>query len=337
MRLAVFLGGFAVACSTSSPKSASSKLGEPTRIGTHEEGRVELVGFTPDGVVTHAGSSARRWDLATHTSTPIGQDTSPLAISPAGVLASGSANEAAPGGSVQIGREVPIMIAQDLAHVAFSGDGRRLAVAERDGSVAVIDVVRNTVASTWAAYDATETRRGGTDFGDGIIVKSVVITGPEPIEAIAMSRDATRVITAGGEGMIRVWDAATGARQLELWHQFHDTSFVALAGNLAITATESDGLQLWKGSEVATTLYAGDDNRREGTTDAVSTAALSSDGAWLATGHRSGMVRLWDLRARKEIASAKRHCAAVTAAAISSDGTQLATAADDGLLLWPLR
>ena len=247
-------------------------------------------------------------------------------------------NEAAPGGSVWIGRTVRIPIAQDLARAAFSGDGRRLAVAERDGSVAVIDVGRNTVASTWKAYDATEHRLRAADFGDGVVVGSLAITGPEPIEAIAMSSDGTRVITAGGQGMIRVWDAATGARQLELLHQFHDTSFVALSGELAITATQSDGLQLWQGSEVAKSLYAGDDNGREGATDAVSTAALSNDGAWLATGHRSGMVRLWNLRARKEVGSAKRHRAAVTAAAISSDGTQLATAAADGsLLLWPLR
>lgn len=315
MRAAVILGGSLVIACTSSPKTATPKLGAPTQIGTHAEGRVHVVGFASDGVVT-ARSSPRRWGLA---------------ISPKGVLASGTANEAAPGGSVRIGSEVPITFAHDLAHAAFSGDGRWLAVADRDGTVVVIDVASNTVASTWRAYDATERRVWGpTDFGDGTVVTSVTVTGPEPIEAVAMSRDGTRVITAGGEGMIRVWNTATGARQRELLHQFHDTSFVALAGDAAIVATKSDGLQLWQGSKVAATLYAGD--------DAVSAAALSSDGAWLVTGHRSGTVRLWDLRARTEVATVKRHDAAVTAAAISSDATQLATAANDGsVLVWPLR
>ncbi|GAA0943024.1 WD40 repeat domain-containing serine/threonine protein kinase [Actinocorallia libanotica] len=67
-----------------------------------------------------------------------------------------------------------------------------------------------------------------------------------------------------------------------------------------------------------------------GHSDEVLMVAFSRDGRTLATGDRSGEVRLWDVASGRTVRFLKGHTDAVYAAAFSPDGTMVATCSEDG-------
>jgi WD40 repeat protein len=74
-----------------------------------------------------------------------------------------------------------------------------------------------------------------------------------------------------------------------------------------------------------------------GATAGVICLAFSPDGKTLASGSQDARVRLWDVAARKELASIQGHTAAVSALAFSPDGRTLASGGghpDDTVRLW---
>lgn len=98
-------------------------------------------------------------------------------------------------------------------------------------------------------------------------------------------------------------------------------------------------MQLWDTASGALvrTLYEGDGKRVQGSSDPAYAADLSSDGRLLATGHGSGIIRLWDIATGAELAAANRHEVLVTALELAPDGKHLVSADKNGLLLaWPL-
>jgi len=68
--------------------------------------------------------------------------------------------------------------------VSFSPDGKRLAVANTDGTPAVWDLATQTKVLTLTDYQLTA-------------------------NAIAYSPDGALLATGGDEGIVKVWDAAT--------------------------------------------------------------------------------------------------------------------------------
>src|SRR5262249_21023637 len=78
----------------------------------------------------------------------------------------------------------PIPVGSSVQRLAFSWDGRRLAAALTNRTLAVVDV---------------KTRQ---------VTKSEALHG-EPLSAIAFSRDDTMIATGSDDHTVRVWDANT--------------------------------------------------------------------------------------------------------------------------------
>jgi WD40 repeat protein len=98
--------------------------------------------------------------------------------------------------------------------VAFSPDGKRLAVSFRGGSVDVLDA-----ASGQKLFDLS----GHTGS----------------VRQIAYSPDGTRIATASVDGTTRLWDAATGFEQLALTGHTGQVTGLAFSADGARLATAS--------------------------------------------------------------------------------------------------
>ena len=102
--------------------------------------------------------------------------------------------------------------------MAFSHDGTRLVVSSATDAQ-IFEVGRGAVATTPA----------------------VALDGPlQDVRAVVFTSDDSRVITGGGDGLAKVWDAANG--KLIGTRNAHRTAI----NSLAISA---DGDTLWAGSE----------------------------------------------------------------------------------------
>ncbi|HVY61213.1 MAG TPA: hypothetical protein VHF22_06135, partial [Planctomycetota bacterium] len=199
-------------------------------------------------------------------------------------IASGARGEALP----------PLAAGTTPSALAVTRDGERLAIAARDGTVAVF--------SPTATADCVVLNHGGR------------------VRAVAFGGDGRLVVTAGGED-VKLWSAADGA----LVRRFDapaDEVAVTPDGRWVATARagEKEPL-LWNvRTGVVTRDFAG---HRAG----VVAMAMSPDGAWLATASRDETLRLWEVATGRE----KRRLGAKVLArclAWSPDGRLVAAGAD---------
>lgn len=217
--------------------------------------------------------------------------------------------------------------------LAVSHDGRRLATAETDGELHVWDT------STWhslinvsggAPVVEQYSPDGGNEFAESLA------------QSIAFSPDG-RYLVAGrfADGAARIWDAATGERTAELWHdgivlgatfspdgQYLATNsadgsvriwdpkagqelgrYTIKRGSAAFTAVFSpDGRHLATGGfgDAAQVLAVPDANEvvQLPTDDSIQSLAWSPDGTSVAAASNDGTARIWDATSGQEIARA---------------------------------
>jgi len=208
-----------------------------------------------------------------------------------------------------------------IGMLAFSPDGRRLAIAHQIGEgevVTVMDMRTRRLGHELRIYDYDRRVTGLSLEADAVVVAS----RPE--------RSTTTVPTSVGERL----DTRTGRRIL---------GPVTLArGQSSPLLGMSDGRQLLTATDGELVV------RDAGTLKPVarvgagalhgSVIALSSDDRTVALGGQDGSVRFLDLRSGRLRPASGRHSGAVTAARFTPDGRSLVTASDDGeAILWNVR
>jgi WD40 repeat protein/transcriptional regulator with XRE-family HTH domain len=190
-----------------------------------------------------------------------------------------------------------------IGQIAFSRDGKRLAVANMDGSSKVWDLATRSVLLTLA--------------GEGM-----------PPKALAYCLDDTRLVTAGDEGIVTVWDATTGDNlfTLELGGVIHALS-ASWDGTLLAAASEDGAVKVWECQTGAELLNL---PRSVGMYD----LAFLADGT-LATAGQDGVTRVWDSLSGQLLLSLPGHASTVIGVAGSPDGTRIATSGYDSTVrIW---
>ena len=237
--------------------------------------------------------------------------------------------------------------AQPVTAVAASSDGQRVASGCRGG---VLRVWNAATRERLCEARRQEDRHSNT-IGDA-----------------RFHADGT-LLTAGHDGAVRWWNAATGA---ELRHVRHDAQVYSLAfgkdGSTLFTGGDDPGLRIWRAADGAPlhfvpakgnqffalaagarrlvaggatlVVYAQDDVPASGRQlrdrahhGWIQSVALSPDEERVASGGDDGAVRVWDAAAGKELLTWKGHAGGVAAVLFVDRGGTVAAADDRGVLL----
>jgi WD40 repeat protein len=236
----------------------------------------------------------------------------------------------------------------EVNSVAFSPDGRRLAIAtnREDNAVIVrdadtgaeLETLTGHTAPVWrVTYSPDGTRLASASYDNTARVWDAT-TGKQlgpPIEhtnfvfGIAFSPDGTRLATAGADGTLIVSDVATGAPKVSLPQPgaVLDLAYSPDGKRLAVAAYSS-GAIVWDGPSYAV-------SRTFDLGMPVYSVAFSPDGAQLVTGGENGTIKVWDAATGAELRTLTGHTNTIYQTVFSHDGAFLATAsADKTVRVW---
>ncbi|MFI5980841.1 NB-ARC domain-containing protein [Streptomyces sp. NPDC051555] len=248
---------------------------------------------------------------------------------------------------------------------AVAADGTMLVSAGTDRTVRVWDVATGQLGLTLygdtgganacaMAHDASWIAAGGSDgtvhvwrprwgepdrggISGAAAVRTQVRAPVEPVRQCAVFPGGGRIVSSGDDGVVRLWDVATGT---EL------AARNARTGGVACCAVSPDGswfassgaasgydstLHLWRPDGHAPHITL------TGHTAWVERCAFTPDGTQVATVSSDGTLRLWDTTDGRPLAVLGTNLGQLFGCAISPDGAKLASCGTDRLVrLWDI-
>ena len=155
---------------------------------------------------------------------------------------------------------------------------------------------------------------------------------PTLIRQVAWSPDGTRLVGAGDDGYVYVWDARNGTLQQRL--AGHD-------GVVMSVAWSPDGMRLATvgGGREGGELFVWDAHSWKrvqalaGHPGVASAVAWSPSGELLISGGSDGMLRWWEVQSGECVRVQEAHQGTVHALKVSPDGSRLASCGDDGAIM----
>jgi WD40 repeat protein len=300
--------------------------------------------FTPDGRTLAAGLNTgvvRLWDVSTRY-----QADPPVPCFPPSGL--GKPTKSA-----------------DLAHLASTLDGRKLAVLCTSGegtgnivqlldtadwkhSTKPLDVGGDDMAALSPTGNLLATASSGSsevhlwDTGTSRQLGGVLIR-PAPFAAgLAFNHDGSRLIVGGTDDFVHLWDIRRRRELAKFDCRSPMASDPENDDGLAAVAVSSDD-HLLACADYKGTLYLWDNwsNKRftvsTGNWLGLNIVVFSPDNTKIAVGGEDHTVKVWDTRTHHQVASLNGHKEAVYSIAFSPDGALLATGTEEpALRLWDL-
>jgi eukaryotic-like serine/threonine-protein kinase len=146
----------------------------------------------------------------------------------------------------------------------------------------------------------------------------------DEISSAAFSPDGLQIVTAGADGIAKVWDSASGKIAATLSGHDHRIKSASFSFDNAriVTASTDRTARVWDartGKILATMVHAHE----------VLSAAFSPDGARVVTTGDSSTAAVWDATTGELIATLAGHQERVYSAAVSADGAHVVTASED--------
>ncbi len=149
--------------------------------------------------------------------------------------------------------------------------------------------------------------------------------------ACAFSPDGARLLSAGADGSLRLWQADSGEEIMVLRGHAGGVTACAFSpdGARILSAGDDGSLRLWRADSGEEIMVLRGHER------AVTACAFSPDGDRVLSAGADGSLRLWQADSGEEIMVLRGHKDWVWACAFSPDGARILSAGDDGSLrLW---
>ncbi len=290
---------------------------------TANDGALYAVAFAPDGRHVYSGGQSGKihvWDIATGTEQTLSGHTAfvhSITFSPDGKRMASTATEwvGSVAGEVKLwdvasGQELvnfPTAKGTNVTDVAFSPDGRTLALATWNHTVQLIDLETNAIRVL---------------SGYGQSVKTVVFTP-----------DGRTVIAGGWGGQIMTWDVATGKNSKPLLGHRGDIVGLAIHPNGKFLASSSwdSTVRIWDLTTKTQSHILTEHHR------IVFDVAFSPDGNHLASASDDGTIGLWETGSWKSLSNLRGHDGAARNVSFSPGGSSVVSAGADGRVkLWDL-
>jgi len=153
------------------------------------------------------------------------------------------------------------------------------------------------------------------------------------INAVALTSDGCRAVSASNDQTLKVWDIESGKLIGTLEGHAAGVNSVALTsdGRRAVSASNDQTLKVWdiESGKLLRTL--------EGHADWVNAVALTSDGCRAVSASDDKTLKVWDIESGKLIGTLEGHAAGVNAVALTSDGCRAVSASNDKTLkVWDI-
>jgi WD40 repeat protein/serine/threonine protein kinase len=230
----------------------------------------------------------------------------------------------------------------EVEHVAFSPDGRRIVTASKDHAARVWDAGTGEAVTPPLRHGHTVLRAAFSPDGRRVVTAShdrtarvwgvgsgqavsPALTHNGPVADVAFSPDGRWVATASTDGTAQLWDALTGRpRTPPLKHALwlHSVAF-SPDGRRVVTASHDHMAQVW---DAATGQPTAPPLRHAA---AVMSAAFSPDGRRVVTACEDHTARLWDAATSQPAGLPLEHGDRVIRAAFSPDGRYISTCSYD--------
>ena len=284
-------------------------------------GEVLLATVSPDGRFVATASrdrSAIVWDAATGAPTGVvvrhGAGVNQVTFTADSArLATASDDGTAQLWDVATGRRLARRIGHrgDVRDVGFDRDGRRMVTASFDTSARIWSTEPNEavrpLSRDAAAVLATAFAPGRSHIltagGDAARIRDVATTRAllelphAQIESARYSRDGARVATVGSDGIVRIWNAASGALVREMRGHTAPVRNVDWSrdGSLVASASDDGSVRVWDPESGEVVRVLGEHGGQ------VFAVAFSPTASLVATGGVDNIVHLWEPRSGREL------------------------------------
>ena len=231
--------------------------------------------------------------------------------------------------------------AEHVSSLAVMRDGQTIVSGSADGLVMARDIEPRVTRRALAGHArnravAVDVSRDGSlivsgDW-DGKLRLGHSKDGLKELDAhrggvmsVQLSADATKVLTAGCDNTVKLWNAQTGELQktLEGHTGWVSDAVFAEGGSLIVTTSFDQTIRVWN---VETGKEIGQLPTHGGTAHAL---AASPDGKTVAAGMRDGYVRLYGVKDRSELVSLIGHADRVRDLVFTPDGKHLVSGSYD--------